>query len=198
VILKQGGNPRYNFNRRPLAISRSLQNGVLLFINLKVERMKKLFLILFCLISLISYSQERHNQTFYLNGKVIDFENVYINPMNIDSLFVEKQTDVGEVYLYTTKQIEYINLDSVLQSHTTLDKEQNNILYIIADKVIKCESKVLIDKSFFIYVKTNFLDEVEYLDESLKGLIIVNISLKSEKQIRIRGDKKAIDNLIYK
>lgn len=159
--------------------------------------MKKLFLILFCIISLISYSQERNNPTYYLNDTVMDFENIYINPMNIDSLFVERKTDAGEVYIFVTKQIEYINLDSVLQTHTNLDKEQNKILYMIENKVINSESKVLIDKTYFLKVKTYFLDEVDYLNEKFKDLIIVDISLKTKQEIILRGEKKEIDNLIY-
>ncbi|MFO7829154.1 MAG: hypothetical protein R6V23_11060 [Bacteroidales bacterium] len=86
----------------------------------------------------------------------------------------------------------------MLIRHTNLDKEQNKILYIIENKVIKSESQVLIDNSFFIYVKTNFLNDVDYLDENFKNLIIVDISLKTEEQIILRGNRKPIDNLIYK
>lgn len=160
--------------------------------------MKKLFLILFCLISLTSNSQERINSHFYLNDTEIDIDNVFINPMNIDSLFVDRKTNDGEVYIIANEPIEFITLDTILARHTNLDTEQNKILYIIENKVIKSESKVLIDNSFFIYVKTNFLNDADYLDDNFKSLVIVDVSLKTEKQIIIRGDRKAIDNLIYK
>lgn len=160
--------------------------------------MKKTLLILFCLISLISYSQERINSHFYLNDTEIDIDNVFINPMNIDSLFVDRKTNDGEVYIIANEPIEFITLDTVLARHTDLNYKQNKILFIVENKVVKSESKVLIDNSFFIYVKTNFLNDIDYLDENFKSLIIVDISLKTEKQITIRGDRKAIDNLIYK
>jgi hypothetical protein len=86
----------------------------------------------------------------------------------------------------------------MLTRHTNLNKEQNKILYIIENKIIKTDSQVLIDNSFFIYVKTNFLNDVDYLDENFKNLIIVDISLKTEEQFMFRGDRKTIDNLIYK
>jgi hypothetical protein len=160
--------------------------------------MKDLFLVLFCLFALTGNSQERINTHFYLNDTEIDIDNVFINPMSIDSLFVDKKTNDGEVYIIANEPIEFITLDTVLTRHTNLDKKQNKILYIVENKVIKSESKVLIDSSFFIYVKTNYLNEVDYLNENLKSLVIVDISLKTEKQITIRGDRKAIDNLIYK
>ncbi|MFC2152674.1 hypothetical protein ACFLSE_09110 [Bacteroidota bacterium] len=160
--------------------------------------MKCLFLILFCFISLTGYSQKEESPIVYLNGTEIDLNNVFLNPNSIDSVRVEKKTKVGEVYFYAKNSIEFINLDSVLISHTNLDKEQNDILYIVENKVIKSESNVLIDKSFFIYVKTNFLNDVDYLDENFKNLIIVDISLKSKEQIILRGDRTPIDYLIYK
>ncbi len=160
--------------------------------------MKKLFLILLCLISLTVYSQQKDNPIIYLNDTEIDLDKVFVNPKSIDSVRVDKKTKTGEVYIFTKKSIEFINLDTLLTRQTNLDKEQNKILYIIENKVIKSESQVLIDNSFFIYVKTSFLNDVDYLDENYKNLVIVDISLKSEEQIILRGDKKPIDNLIYK
>jgi len=158
--------------------------------------MKKLLLFIFCFISYTSYSQERNNPTFYLNNEKIDVENIFISPMSIDSLFVGKKTKAGEIYLITNKQIKYFNLDSVLYKHTNLTSEQNEILFIIDGKVIKDKSKVLIDKTFFLNVKTEFLDEVNYLEENFKDLIIVDISLKAKQEITIRGDIKTIDGVL--
>jgi len=160
--------------------------------------MKNAILILFCLFFFIGYSQERNSPYFYLNGKEMDFENVFINPMNIDSLFVEKKTKAGEIYVVTKKQIEFINLDSFLQNYPELDIEQNKILFIIENKKINNESKVLIDKTYFLGVKIDHLDDVDYLDESFKKLIIVNISLKTKREIIIRGESELIEKIINK
>jgi hypothetical protein len=160
--------------------------------------MKKIFLVLFCLINLTGYSQQKDNPIIYLNDTEIDLDKVFVNPKSIDSVNVDKNTKNGEVYIFTKNSIEFINLDTVLTRHTNLNKEQNKILYIIENKIIKTDSQVLIDNSFFIYVKTNFLNDVDYLDENFKNLIIVDISLKTEEQFMFRGDRKTIDNLIYK
>jgi hypothetical protein len=163
---------------------------------MKVRKMKKLLLFIFCFTSFASYSQERNNPHIYLNNKEINLDNVFLNPKSIDSMYIEKKTSVGEIYIVAKEQTEFIDLDSVLLIYTKLNKEQNNILYIINDKIVKNESDILIDKSYFLKVITQGLSEVEYLNESYKDLVIVDISLHTEKvkpNIRIRG----IDNSIY-
>ena len=163
--------------------------------------MKKIALILFCLLYLTSYGQDKNNPHIYLNFEEIDLEHVFINPMNIDSMRVEKVTKVGEIYIKTKSNIDFIVLDDVLKKYTQLDKDENKILFIIQDKIVTSESKVRIDNSFFIQVNTKSLSEVDYLDEIYKQMFIVDIFLSKEKidpKIYLRGDRKIIDNLIYK
>jgi len=53
--------------------------------------MKKLFLIIFCLVHSLVYSQEKQSPVYYLNSvKFIDIDNIYINPKNIDSVDIKK------------------------------------------------------------------------------------------------------------
>jgi hypothetical protein len=52
--------------------------------------MKKIFLVLFCLINLTGYSQQKDNPIIYLNDTEIDLDKVFVNPKSIDSVNVDK------------------------------------------------------------------------------------------------------------
>ena len=163
--------------------------------------MRKITLILFSLLYLTSYGQNENNPHIYLNSEEIDLEYVFINPMNIDSMRVEKVSAVGKIYIKTKKNINFIILDDILKKYTQLDKNDQNVLFIIQNEIVTNKSKIRIDNSFFINVNTKSLSGVNYLEEVSKQLFIVEISLSKDKiepKMYIRGDKIRIDKLIKK
>ena len=151
----------------------------------------KIFITLLLVLSFFSPETQRTKApTYYLNKKEVSFNSFkYIKPSNIDSMRVDKTTENGALYVYTNENIRLLTLNDVVEKYTDLKKIDNTVLFQINGDVVCDTLDIKIDASWFIYVKVNDLANVNYLDQALDKLKIVNIDLEKEKRkadIRIR------------
>lgn len=153
--------------------------------------MRKLILILTMFSAFELLGQVQVRPTYYLNGDSIDINTCYINPLSIDNINIDKKTGHGVIYLKSKKQIEFLTLDNVLNKFTNV-KADHPVVFVIDGKIVNDKAPVRIDGSYFIYVVTQPFHEVNYIDESLKDLILVEITLstrKIEPKVVIRGEE---------
>lgn len=155
--------------------------------------MKNLTLLVLVLLVYSGFSQQKQAPDFYLNSVKIDYNKIYLNENNIDSIRVEKKTTNGAVYLLTKSQkFTFITLTEIVKKYTDIKQIDHSILFRIKGKVIKDTTGVKIDDSYFVYVEVTDLSGVQYLKDSLREMKIVNIDLeKSERkpQIMLRGNE---------
>ena len=162
--------------------------------------MKKKAAILFFLtiICFSTFGQKKGEPTYYLDSTEINLKKIYIKPTSLDSIYVNKQTANGEIYLFTkNEEISFFSLNDILKKYTDLTSLNDSILIKINGDVINDISAIKIDESFFIYVNITHVSDAEYLSDIFHGLKIVCIDLESEKrkpQIMIRGK----DNILRK
>lgn len=119
----------------------------------------------------------------------MDIEKVFINPSRIDSIHVDKQTKNGAIYIYTKNNFSYLTLNEVMTKYTKLESLNDSLLFRIDGRIITDISDIKIDDTFFIYVDLKFLSDVKYISDKFKNLTIVNIDLKKERQIWLRGNE---------
>ena len=156
--------------------------------------MKKILFLFLFLVSLTVYSQNNQSPGYYLNGSEINFSKVFINPLRIDSLSVDKQTKNGAIYIFTKNKVfTSLSLEEVLKKYTNLTEPNDSLLFRIDGKIIDDISDIKIDDSFFIYVDTKTMSDVKYISDKFKNLTIVNVDLEKErKSIMLRGNQKLL------
>jgi len=151
------------------------------------------FFILLSFSFLTVFGQKKLNPTYFLNSDIFDIEKVYINPIRIDSICVNKDTPGGKLYVFTKQRsFTYLTLNDILQKYAKLDANSNSILYRINGSVINDVSDIKIDDTYFVYVKTDSLSKAKYVGKKFRALILVSIDLeKTERKpdIRIRGNQ---------
>lgn len=161
---------------------------------MKQKTLQNILITTFILNGLFSYSQQYKNPDYYLNYNKIEIKNLYLNPKNIDSMSVSKKTEKGEINIFTkTRKVQLLSLNDILQNFTSLDSLNHKVLFRINGSIINDLSNIRIDNSYFIYVETKKLTETLYLEEKLRELIIVEISLEKEERkpvIMIRGNNE--------
>lgn len=156
-------------------------------------------IIRICYFILLSFSflsvsgQKRPDPTYYLNSAIFDINKVYLNPIRIDSISVNKDTPGGKLFVFTKQRsFTYLTLNDILQKYTKLDINSNSILFKINGNVINDVSDIKIDDTYFIYVKTDSLSKVKYVGKKFRTLILVSIDLdKAERkpEIYLRGNQ---------
>lgn len=128
---------------------------------------------------------------YYLNNSKIDLSKTFVNVKSIDSIVVEKETENGEIYLFSKDQdIVLITLVDLLKQHSDLDEMDDSLLFKIDGKYITDIDGLSIDESYFIYVNIIELTDMQYLSERHRALKIVEIELEEEEripEIRVRG-----------
>ena len=136
------------------------------------------------------HAQDGAKPTYFLNSKVIEIENVYINPANIETVQVEKETTGGEIHITTKSDISFLTLESLMNDHSSIVGTNEQMVFMINDQVIKDKSEIKIDRSFYVDLKVKRFDEVTYIPENYRNLVLVEIQLLNEKPkpvIRLRG-----------
>lgn len=139
------------------------------------------------------FAQQKNNPTYYLDSVKVDINKHFINPQNIETMFVKKETTNGEVYINSKNKLELLHLYDVLKKHIDIDGLNNNLVLKINNKFINDTVDIKIDRTFFIYVQNERLIDVNYIDEKFKNLIIVNVDLESKErkpQIYLRGNQE--------
>jgi hypothetical protein len=133
--------------------------------------------------------QEIAAPVYYIDSIEVDFNSVYINPNSIESIYVEKETENGAIYITTKKHFKFISIDQVLEDNTDTSLLSNSLLFRINGSVVERLDDLLIDDSFFVYIENENLSNVEYIEDKYTSLQIINIDLEAEKrkkEIRIR------------
>ncbi len=160
--------------------------------------MKTLLLLAILFFSCLYCSgQEIKKPIFFLNSKQFDIEKNYINPQNIDSITVNKETVEGEIHLYTNPQkLSLVPLESILKEKAGINKVDNNLLVQIDGKYLDDIKGVTIDNTYFIYVNVKVVSDVKYIADKYKALKIVEIELESSERkpkIQIRGEGEFVN-----
>jgi hypothetical protein len=94
--------------------------------------------------------------------------------------------------MMTRQPLTFLTLDMILINNTGIGDSTGQIVYVVNDKVITDKSKIKVDASYFIQLEIKRLDELTYIDEAHKSLILIEIQLLNEEPkpvIRIRGDE---------
>ncbi|MEQ6120327.1 hypothetical protein [Reichenbachiella sp. MALMAid0571] len=144
-----------------------------------------LFLVLVCLHA---SGQEKETPRVSLNSNEINLSKTYINPVNIDSIRVDKVGKMRGMHLYSNDLV-FLSLEEVLETHTEISMS-DSLLFRINGKVVGEIENLRIDQSFFIYIEIEETEDVGYLSNKYNGLKIVNIELEKEERkpkIHIRG-----------
>ena len=151
-----------------------------------------IFLILFIWFTLsdIAYNQTCTPPKYYLDSIEFSIDKVYFNPESIESIFVNKDSTSGSIYIYSKKPpMVFYSLVDIIKEYTEYEDISTNMLFYINEKMITDIDSILIDKNYFVYVDTDNTQNVKYIDESLRSIIIIKIDLENEKrkpEIRIR------------
>lgn len=158
-----------------------------------MEQMKNATILSFMtMISFSTYGQRKEEPTYYLDSKEINFKRVYIKATSLDSIYVNKQTVNGEIYLFTkNEEISFFSLKDILKKYTDLTSLNDSILIRINGDVINDISGIKIDKSYFIYVEVSDVSDTNYLSDIFKSLKIVSIDLEQDErkpEIWLRGN----------
>lgn len=153
--------------------------------------MRTIAVIVFCLLTGDLLGQHKLNPVCFLNSDTIDIENVYIHPSSITAVNVDKKTERGEIHITTKGSLTFLSLDMILQKYSDLKESTGSIAYSINNKVVVDKAQVKVDDSFFIQVNVKRFDEVMYIQEEHRNLILVDIQLfneRTEPKIMIRGE----------
>ncbi len=162
--------------------------------------MRKLIIPLFAIIlGLNCYGQKISEPSYYLNSKQIDLKKVYLNPMRLDSMDIQKKTQFGEVYMFTkNRQFSFCRLTHVLKNYTNINGFNDSVVFKINGKLIEDTTSIIIDDTYFIYETTDRLNNVKYISKQFRNLTIVNVDLETKKRepvIYIRGNNDIMDKL---
>jgi len=145
------------------------------------------------LICSLVYSQEKQAPVYYVNSvKYATLDNIYINPQNIDSIYIKKETLTGEIYIKTNQEkLNFITIEDILKKHSIEINSDNQVIYLIDGGLIFDASNVKIDDTYFIDVKTQNLAKATYLEKEFRKLVVVMISLSQEEfkpRVVLRGN----------
>jgi hypothetical protein len=154
--------------------------------------MKTILIAILSLVTISLFSQAQLPPRYYLNSVEIDMDNTHINPSGIEEMRVEKNTERGEIYMITKRSLRFETLDMILKKHSDIDDSVNHVVYFINGKIVTDKAKVKVDDSFFIQIEFKPLDQVNYIDDKYRGLILAEIRLLNEKPkpaTRIRGEE---------
>ncbi|MGM0619703.1 MAG: hypothetical protein ACQETJ_01540 [Bacteroidota bacterium] len=156
--------------------------------------MKIISLIILLINFVPVFAQQNGESIYFLNSREIDFEKTFINPENIDSIYVDKEVENGALHIFTkSKRFEFVTLKNILKKHTDIDTPAHSVLFRINEEYIFDTKGVRIDKSFFIYVKVTDVSQVLYLSDKYNELKIVEIDLEREERkpkFMIRGSRE--------
>ncbi len=136
-------------------------------------------------------AQKQNTPQWYLNKNRIDYEKHFINPNSIELIRVNKEAAYGEIHITTKPNVTFSTLHSVITNRTDLKLPTDNILVRINGTSIQDTSGIRIDDTFFVYIETESLTNVTYLNKKFNDLLIVDITLETTEKkpkILIRGN----------
>lgn len=161
--------------------------------------MKTILVSILILLGTIAYAQRTQPPDYILDGQKIVLEKTFMNPDNIDSMRVDRSTPGGTIYIYSKKPgMMFWNLDEVIKNHTEFEAITKTMVFYINGKLICNVSDIRIDKSYYIYVETDVLKQVQNISKKYNVLTIVKIDLERDERkpnISIRGENE-FSNLI--
>jgi len=165
--------------------------------NRRANRAIFLILLIWFAFTNFAFNQTKEPPKYYLDSIEFRWEKVFIKPESIESMFVNKESAPGAIYIYSKKTpIAFFTLNDIIKEYSEYDSISSSMLFYINEKLILDIDSILIDKDYFIYVEIDTAKNAKYIDESLRSIIIIKIDLEREKRkpvIRIRGEK---ENLI--
>jgi hypothetical protein len=163
------------------------------------KRVTSMILLIFLFVNINVTGQNNQEPLWYLNSRQFDFNKVFINPMRIDSININKQKAPGEILIFTkNNEFTFYRLIDVLKKYTNVNGLNESILFRINGKIIEDSTSLKIDDTYFIYVETERLYGIKYLSNQYLNLTIVNIDLETKKRepkTYIRSSQELIDKL---
>ena len=127
---------------------------------------------------------ERVKPEYYLNNKIVDFEKIYLNANNIESVNVVKKGN-GQIFIKLKENIVLENLGKL--EYENINTLQNKV-FIIDNKIIKKPNEIKIDKSEIGQIDIISSSEIENQNAIFS---IIKITTKSELK-RIKNNKQII------
>ncbi len=165
--------------------------------NGKTNRALFLILPVWLAFANFAFNQTLEPPKYYLDSIEFSWEKVFIKPESIESMFVNKERAPGAIYIFSKKPpMAFVTLHDIIKEYTEYDSISSCMLFYINEKMITEIDSILIDKNYFIYTEVDKPLEANYIDESLRPIIIVKIDLEREKRkpdIRIRGEKDELN-----
>ena len=163
--------------------------------------MKKItFLCLAVVSTVFSYAQNALAPTFYVDSQAVNLKKTYLNPDNIISMSVFKDTigprSNGSIYISLKKPLhEFVSLPEAVRNNLP-EMAGKKVLFIISGQVIKDTANIRIDPSFAVNMHAVNLSELPFTcdDPAYTNIVIIEmgpgtpVNLQLEKrQMRIRG-----------
>ena len=147
------------------------------------------------------YAQENRNPKYVYNSVEINTENIFISPLSIDSIKVDKYFfPNGKISMFSSHDLSnFITVQEVIFTNTEIEKITNNLIIKINGKIVNEISNIKIDNNLYQYVTLEKTKNIEYLDEKYRNIIIINIDLEFKKRkpnIIIRGSDNYLE-LLY-
>ena len=123
----------------------------------------------------------------FLNSEQIDLNKIYVNPENIDSVFLTHKSNNGEINIVTKQKLfAVLTINEIINKFTRFKSISDSIIISIDNDLISDVSGIKIDGTYTINIKTEPLNNVKYLPKEFKNLTLINILL-GKPQIHLKG-----------
>ena len=150
-----------------------------------------LILLIICLPTFV-FCQTNNSPKLYLDGKEFRWRNTFVNPNEIGSINVKRDTANGEIFIKTKDgKWKYKTLEKfvwTLDNHNQIYNSSTTPVFIIDGVLISDPDSVRIDASYFGEAKISKLSDVKGVPEKCKTIIIVILKLSKDPIIYIRGN----------
>jgi hypothetical protein len=139
---------------------------------------------------------------YYLNSTKFSFDSTFIDPQNVKSIYVDKQSDTGKLFFVTKEQPwRYKTLNEVLSGNRPYSRlasgtNINQILYIDG-RLKNLKSNIKIDYTFHPKVKIKKTTIIDAIGMTNKKTLIVNIWTTRKAQRRFQKSIKRPEQHIY-
>jgi hypothetical protein len=156
--------------------------------------MKRIIILFYLSVSWpFIFAQETTQVEYLLNGKKVNFDQVFINPHNIESIYINKESQPYEIQITTkTKEWESISLDKFLKIFSPRDQLYLKLatpIFIVDDQVIEYPDSIKIDSTYYGEVKFQSLSNIKDVPWECKNLTLVRIKLSGTPIIHLRGNE---------
>jgi hypothetical protein len=157
--------------------------------------MNKIILFILFAVPILVKGQTNSSVKVILNSSIeTSFDSIFINPSNIESIVVERDSNGGTIYIQTKyPNWKYKSIRDILKNYPIYPQlivyKTLTPAFYIDDKPINKITDAKIDESLFIDVSFKDLSRIKSIEMPCEKIVIVDIKLSATKpKIYIRGD----------